>query len=76
MRIQALIFALMSVLVVSTQATPFGERIVGGNQAYLGQFPHQVSLRHLDTHICGGSILSEFWVLTAAHCVDNGYGEA
>lgn len=48
------------------------DRIFGGEEAEPGQFPHQVSLRlqRNDTfrHICGGSIISNRFILTAAHC--------
>ncbi|XP_017850117.1 serine protease SP24D [Drosophila busckii] len=44
-------------------------RIVGGKSAKAGQFPHQVSLRQFGNHICGGSIISDRYILTAAHCV-------
>jgi hypothetical protein len=45
-------------------------RIIGGNDAYLGQFPHMVSLRLIETnrHFCGGAILNDRWILSAAHC--------
>ncbi|XP_037037670.1 chymotrypsin-1-like [Bradysia coprophila] len=47
-------------------------RIVGGQNAGIGQFPHQVSLRQNNQHYCGGSIISPLKVLTAAHCI---YGQ-
>ncbi|XP_057318534.1 chymotrypsin-2-like [Microplitis mediator] len=50
---------------------PFQGRIVNGNDAQLGEIPYQVSLQtpYSSFHFCGGSILSEFYVITAAHCV-------
>lgn len=52
-----------------------GDRIVGGRNATIEEFPWQISLRkqNLDTglfkHFCGGSVLTERIMLTAAHCV-------
>ena len=36
----------------------------------LDEFPWQISLRNLGSHICGGSIINENQVITAAHCVE------
>ncbi|KAF5290668.1 hypothetical protein FQR65_LT01958 [Abscondita terminalis] len=45
-------------------------RIVGGSTAAKGQFPYQISLRFQRSHTCGGSIATEYLIVTAAHCVD------
>ncbi|XP_059265029.1 ovochymase-2 isoform X2 [Mustela nigripes] len=46
-------------------------RIVGGSQVEKGSYPWQVSLKRRQKHICGGTIISAQWVITAAHCVAN-----
>jgi len=43
-------------------------RIVGGKPAEPGSVPHQISLEYFGGHICGGSIISDEWVVCAAHC--------
>merc|ERR1711899_359398 len=44
-------------------------KIVGGQEATPHQFPWQVGL-FFDGYFCGGSIISEKYILTAAHCAD------
>lgn len=48
-------------------------RIVGGSEAEDGQFPYQVTIRDKVSreHYCGGAILNNRFILTAAHCPTN-----
>uniref|UniRef100_A0A7G3AZU5 trypsin n=1 Tax=Lutzomyia longipalpis TaxID=7200 RepID=A0A7G3AZU5_LUTLO len=43
-------------------------KIVGGIAVNIEDFPHQVSIIYNNTHICGGSIISDKFILSAAHC--------
>lgn len=50
----------------------WGEKIVGGAEVSIVEYPWQVSLRNHKyggIHYCGGSLLNTRFVVTAAHCV-------
>ncbi|XP_039375199.1 serine protease 27-like [Mauremys reevesii] len=55
-----------------SQDQPVFSRIIGGQDAQEGIWPWQVSVQKYDKreyyHICGGSLISAQWVVSAAHC--------
>lgn len=63
-----IVFVLTTTVLVGILARP-QSRIVGGEDAASNQFPYQVSLRLNHSHICGGSIITPNYILTASHCI-------
>lgn len=50
---------------------PFDNRIVGGQNTTIEEHPHQVSFVVNNSFFCGGFIVSENYIVTAAHCAQN-----
>lgn len=67
-----IVFCLLSVAILVSALKDDdvgGNYVVGGRAATRHQFPWIVSLRNTQNiHFCGGFILSDRWIGTAAHC--------
>ena len=48
------------------------KRIVGGEICSVCRWPWQVALISNGKQVCGGSIATADWIVTAAHCFDSG----
>lgn len=55
----------------SLNSSPTVSRIVGGEVAASGAWGWTVSISINNRGLCGGSILSSLWVITAAHCIED-----
>jgi secreted trypsin-like serine protease len=51
------------------QTQSISGQIIGGSRATQGQFPWQALITIDGSALCGGSLISPEWILTAAHCV-------
>jgi len=52
-------------------------RIVGGNEAIQGSYPWMVMIQSTERNgsfLCGGSIINNRTIITAAHCMDHSSG--
>ncbi|XP_053687212.1 chymotrypsin-1-like [Sabethes cyaneus] len=52
----------------SVKADNISSRIFDGLDASIEDFPFIISLRRNNSHSCGGSILTNNWMMTAGHC--------
>jgi hypothetical protein len=59
-----------TVVLATVAQTGLADAIVGGNPTSGEQYPYYVRLTLFGHLKCGGSVIADEWVLTAAHCVD------
>lgn len=68
----AVLFLLSGTSISQSATLQYESRIINGEKVAPGQIPYQVSLQTRESfHVCGGSILNEYYIITAAHCVIN-----
>merc|ERR1711892_108675 len=66
----------VSLQAISTPLARGGGKIVGGEDAFHGEFPHQIALLRGGVGgslMCGGSLVAADRVITAGHCCDGQY---
>ncbi|KAM9265569.1 complement factor D-like [Morus bassanus] len=69
-----LVLALLLLLGATANGQPRG-RILGGYEAKPHLKPYMASLQLDGQHICGGFLIAEQWVLSAAHCTEETDGK-
>lgn len=74
-----LLLMLMPVIAQASIVSPIQPRIVGGEPSTSGEWPWMVALIRsgfpaYQGQFCGGSLVHESWVLTAAHCMFDSSG--
>ncbi|QUH04077.1 serine protease [Saccharopolyspora erythraea] len=78
MKLTSALFSGLALLVLALGAPPApagasedpGTLVVGGARSS-EQYPWMASLQREGRHTCGGSLIDQQWVLTAAHCVQD-----
>ena len=65
------LYALLAGALVADEASCHQQvvRIIGGVEVEQGEFPFLACLLSKGRFVCGGSIIDERHVLTAAHCI-------
>ncbi|XP_003788727.2 complement factor D isoform X1 [Otolemur garnettii] len=69
MHSSASLVALVLLGAATSAAQPRG-RILGGREAEAHSRPYMASVQVNGQHLCGGALVAEQWVLSAAHCLE------
>jgi trypsin len=70
-RLGAVLAGLTVTAGIVTLAAPPAGAVVGGRPIAIREVPWQVSLQTNGGHLCGGSIIDEYTVVTAGHCTND-----
>ncbi|KAK1176173.1 granzyme K-like [Acipenser oxyrinchus oxyrinchus] len=62
------ITATIAFLYLSADCLDIGSEIIGGKDVKPNSKPWMASIQIGNSHICGGVLIKDQWVLTAAHC--------
>ncbi|XP_078509277.1 serine protease 33-like [Lissotriton helveticus] len=60
------VLAMLGLIICGTPVV--SSRIVGGQDAVDGTWPWQASVQVDGRHVCGGTLITNNWVVSAAHC--------
>ena len=68
-----MVYLIPSIIVIACGekmvASKVNPKIVGGSDAQAGSWPWLVALYYRDQLLCGASLVSSEWLVSAAHCV-------
>jgi secreted trypsin-like serine protease len=66
----AMVAVLVALVGQDAAGAQSANKIIGGVEAEPGEFPFVAALYEDDEFSCGGSIIDERHIITAAHCVE------
>ncbi len=65
-----MMFLLALLFVATATAEEIDSHLVGGSNGWIGDYPWNGALMYNNGFTCGCTLISNRYVLTAAHCVD------